>query len=70
MVGMKKAKDIRKEADHRMVWDERDFNDHLVPAAAGKDFFHQTRLLKATSSLVLNTSNDGASTTSLGNLFQ
>ena len=30
----------------------------------------QTRLLKAPSSLALNTSREGASTTSLGNLFQ
>ena len=31
---------------------------------------HQTRLLTATSSLALNASRDGASTTSSGNLFQ
>ena len=31
---------------------------------------HQTRLPRATSSLALNSSRDGASTTSLGNLFQ
>ena len=31
---------------------------------------HWTRLLRATSSLALNASSDGASTTSLGNLFQ
>jgi len=31
---------------------------------------HQTRLPRATSSLALNASRDGASTTSLGNLFQ
>jgi len=31
---------------------------------------HQTRLPRATSSLALNASGDGASTTSLGNLFQ
>ena len=30
----------------------------------------QTRLPRATSSLALNASRDGASTTSLGNLFQ
>ena len=31
---------------------------------------HQTRLPSATSSLALNASRDGASTASLGNLFQ
>ena len=31
---------------------------------------HQTRLPRATSSLALNASRDGASTNSLGNLFQ
>ena len=31
---------------------------------------HQTRLPRATSSLAFNASRDGASTTSLGNLFQ
>jgi len=31
---------------------------------------HQTRLPRATSSLALNASKDGASTASLGNLFQ
>ena len=31
---------------------------------------HQTRLPRATSSLALNASSNGASTTSLGNLFQ
>ena len=36
----------------------------------GKDIFHYIRLIKAPSNLTLNTSNDGASTTSLGNLFQ
>jgi len=35
-----------------------------------KDIFNYTSLLKAPSSLALNVSRDGASTTSLGNLFQ
>jgi len=35
-----------------------------------RDTFHQTRLLKAPSSLALNTSRDGAATTSLGYLCQ
>jgi len=35
-----------------------------------RDIFHYTRLLRAPSSLALNTSREGASTASLGNLFQ
>ena len=38
--------------------------------AMGMDNFHSTRLLKAPSNLALNTSRDGASTASLGNLCQ
>lgn len=34
-----------------------------------RDTFHETRLLQAWSNLALNTSKDGESTTSLGNLF-
>jgi len=33
-----------------------------------RDIFHQTRLLKAPSNLALNTSREGATTASLGNL--
>jgi len=40
------------------------------PQAAGRDTFHKTRLLRATSSLALNAAREGAATTSLGNLFQ
>jgi len=43
-----------------MAWVEKDHNDHRV----------STPLPRATSSLALNSSRDGASTTSLGNLFQ
>ena len=42
------------------------FNPHAMCRVAS----HQTRLPRATSSLALNVSRDGASTTSLGNLFQ
>jgi len=35
-----------------------------------RDIFNQTRLLRALSNLALNVSRDGASTASLGNLFQ
>jgi len=37
------------------------------PPATGRDTSLQTRLLKVPSSLALNASRDGASTTSLGN---
>jgi len=38
--------------------------------AMGRDTFHQTRLLRAPSSLALNTATEGAVTASLGNLCQ
>jgi len=38
--------------------------------AMDRDTFHQTRLLKAPSNLVLNISRQGAATASLGNLGQ
>ena len=40
------------------------------PPATCRVTNHQTRLPRATSSLALNASRDGASTISLGNLFQ
>ena len=51
-----------------MAWVEKEkgFN----PPAMCRVVNHQTRLPRATSSLALNASRDGASTTSLGNLFQ
>jgi len=36
----------------------------------GRDTFHQTRLLKALSSLALNTAREGAAPASQGNLCQ
>ena len=36
----------------------------------GRETFHQTMLLKAPSNLGLNTTREGAATTSLGNLGQ
>jgi len=36
----------------------------------GSDTIHQTRLLKATSNLALNSAREGAATTSLGNMCQ
>jgi len=35
-----------------------------------RNIFNQTRLLRALSNLAVNVSRDGASTASLGNLFQ
>ena len=59
--------------NHRMSWVEKDDNDHRVSAsllcAASPTSNLQTRLPRATSSLAFNASRDGASTTSLGNLF-
>ena len=54
---------------HRMVWVGRDFRSSgcNVPAVS-MDTYHKSRLLKAPSSLALNTSRTPA--TSLGNLFQ
>ena len=44
---------------------------HLVqPPAMSRYIFSQTRLLRAPANLTLNVSRDGASPTSLGNLFQ
>ena len=43
---------------------------YFKPSATGRVVNHQTRLPRATSSLALSPSRDGASTASLGNLFQ
>ena len=61
--------------NHRMAWVEKDHNDHRVStprlcANHQRIANHQSRLPRATSSLALNASSDGTSTTSLGNLFQ
>ena len=61
--------------NHRMAWVEKDHNDHRVStprlcANHQRIANHQSRLPRATSSVVLNASSDGTSTTSLGNLFQ
>ena len=55
-----------------MAWVEKDHNGHLVstPLLMCRVANHQIRLPRATSSLALNASRDGAFTTSLGNLFQ
>ena len=53
-----------------MAWVEKDHNDiWFQPPAMCRVANQQTRLLRATSSLALNASRDGASTISLGNLF-
>ena len=55
-----------------MAWVEKDHSDHPVstPLAMCRVANQQTRLPRATSSLALNVSRDGASTASFGNLFQ
>ena len=57
--------------NYRILWVEGNFRGQLAqPPAVSGDIFNQTRLLRAPSSLALNVSRDGASTTSLGNLSQ
>ena len=54
-----------------MAWVEKDHNDHPVSTpCCGQGCQPQDQLPRATSSLALNASRDGASTASLGNLFQ
>ena len=54
-----------------MAWVEKDHSDHLVPTPCCVQVANQQpRLPRATSSLALNACRDGASTASLGNLFQ
>ena len=53
-----------------MAWVEKDHNDHPVSTpCCGQGCQPQDQLPRATSSLALNASRDGASTASLGNLF-
>ena len=57
--------------NHRMAWVEEDHNAHPVPTpCCVRVANQQTRLPRATSSLALDACRDGASTASLGNLFQ
>ena len=57
-----------------MAWVKKDHNNNVVSThwrpAMCRVANHQTRLPRATSSLALNASRDGASTTSFSNLFQ
>jgi len=55
-----------------MVWVERDLKAHpvLTPLLVGRAATHQLRLPSAPSNLAMNASGDGASTASLGSLFQ
>ena len=55
-----------------MVWAGRGLKDHPVQTspAMGRDTFHSTRLLKAPSTLALNTFREGAAIASVHNLFQ
>ena len=57
--------------DHRIVWVGRNPYDHLVPTPCYRQgHLPLDHLLRAPSSLALNASREGASTASLGNLFQ
>jgi len=65
------------QSNHRIIepqnglgWKGQQCSSRFHPPAMCRVAKHQTRLLRATSSLSLNASRDGASTTSLGNLFR
>ena len=58
------------ESYNGLSWKESLRSSSYNPSAIGRDTSHCTRLLKAPSSLALNASREGASTASLGNLFQ
>ncbi|KAK4818202.1 hypothetical protein QYF61_008586 [Mycteria americana] len=56
---------------HTGTEEKRTFIVHLVQTPCkSRDIFNKIRLLRVPSNLTLNVSRDGASTTSLGNLFQ
>ena len=59
-----------KESLNGLGWKGPQWSSSFSPPAMCRVANHQTRLPRATSSLALNASRDGASTTSLGNLFQ
>ena len=64
---------IIESQNHRMAWVEKDHTDHLVSTpllCSGSPTARLGSVPRAASSLALNASRDGASTTSLGNVFQ
>ena len=58
------------ESQNGLSWKGPQWSPGFNPPAMCRVTNHQTRLPRATSSLALNASRDGASTASLGNLFQ
>jgi len=58
------------ESQNGLGWKGPQWSSSFNPPAMCSVANHQTRLPRATSSLALNASRDGASTASLGNLFQ
>ena len=66
--------EMRKRKNHRIIeWPELKRTTMIIefqPPAMCRVTNLQIRLPRATSSLALNASRNGASTTSLGNLFQ
>jgi len=58
------------ESQNGLGWKGPQWSLSFNPPAMCRVANHQTRLPRATSSQALNGSRDGASTTSLGNLFQ
>ena len=62
---------ISSSQNHRMAWVAKEHSAHPVPTPCYVQVTNQQpRLPRATSSLALNACRDGASTASLGNLFQ
>jgi len=58
------------ESWNGLGWKGPQWSSSFNPTAMCRVAHHQTRLPRATSSLALNASKDGASTASLGNPFQ
>ena len=61
--------DYRIESQNSLGWKESLRSSSSIPPAIGRNTSHQTKLLKVPSSLALNASREGASTTSLDNLL-
>lgn len=63
---------MEMEGDYRMVWAEETFQGHPVqpPCIEQGHLQVDVRSLRTLSNLVLNVFRNGASTTSLGNMWQ
>ena len=61
---------VYEESQNCLGWKGPQWSSSFNPPAMCRVTNHHTRLPRATSSLALNASRDGASTTSLGNMLQ